>query len=95
MDLKEAQELVQEELDNAKDGYDPVNCQVLESETIIKDWGWVFFYQSKDFLKSGDFRDMLAGNAPIIVNRNTGALTHTGTAYDIEQYIKEYEASLV
>ncbi len=78
MDIKEAQRLVEEELNNRKDRYNSVDCEVLEGETIEKDLGWVFFYQSKDFLKSGDFRDMLAGNAPIIVNRNTDAITHTG-----------------
>jgi len=72
----------------------PYECVILEDETIAKEWGWVFFYQTKAFVESGDFRDMLGGNAPIIVNRVTGDVTITGTAHDIEYYINEYEQSL-
>ena len=64
---------------------------VLESETIEKPWGWVFFYQSKAHLDSGDCRDALGGNAPYIVNRQTGKMVCTGTAYPIEHYIHLYE----
>ena len=57
---------------------------VLDNQTIDKDWGWVFFYQSLEFIESGDFEDMHAGNAPYIVNRKTGELVVTGTALPIE-----------
>jgi len=92
MNRKDAQKLVEDEL--AKDQCNPIDCIVLEDETIEKEWGWVFFYQSKAYLESGDFRDMLGGNAPIMVNRTTGALTVTGTAFNIEHYINEYESTL-
>ena len=67
---------------------------VLDNQTIEKEWGWVFFYQSLEFIESGDFKDMLAGNAPYIVNRNTGEFVVTGTALPIEDYISKYEMSL-
>lgn len=92
MNRKEAQMLVEDELNNSNSEADSVECVVLGDETIEKEWGWVFFYQSKAFVESGDFRDMLGGNAPIIVDRNTGSLIYTGTSYDIEHYIKEYES---
>ena len=91
MNKQEAQSLVEIELENSKDKYNPIDCVVIETETIEKSWGWVFFYQSKEFIESKDVRDMLAGNAPIIVNRNTKELVYTGTTNDIEHYIKEYE----
>jgi hypothetical protein len=93
MNLAEAEKLVLSELikPSISDGID---CGILIGETIEKNWGWVFFYQSTAFIASGDFRDMLGGNAPIIVNKLTGKLVHTGTAYEIEHYIKEYEGSL-
>lgn len=94
MNRQEAQRLVEAELEKTNDKYDPIDYVVLSSETIEKPWGWVFFYQSKAYIESGDFRDSLCGNAPIIVNCNTGVLTYTGTANDIEHYIKEYEATL-
>jgi len=94
MNKLEAQSLVESELEKTKDQFDPIDCAVLEDKTIEKSWGWVFFYQSKSFIETGDFREMLGGNAPIIVNRDTSELTYTGTAQDVEFYIKEYENSL-
>ncbi|WP_020405488.1 YrhB domain-containing protein [Hahella ganghwensis] len=94
MNKQEAQSLVEAELERTKDKRNPVDCAVLPDETIERSWGWVFFYQSKAYIETGDFREMLGGNAPIIVNRDSGELIHTGTAYDIEHYIKEYEAAL-
>ena len=94
MKKHEAQSLVESELEKTKDNFDPIDCVILEDETIERTWGWMFFYQSKAYVETGDFREMLGGNAPIIVNRNTGKITHTGTDYEPEHYIKEYEASL-
>ena len=90
----DAQKLVENELAKSQDPYDPIDCVVLVSETIEKEWGWVFFYQSRKYIETGDFQYMLGGNAPYIVDRNTGELVVTGTAYPIEHYIKEYEQTL-
>ena len=65
---------------------------VLDDETLEYDWGWVFFYQSKKFIETGDFLDMVYGNAPYIVNRITGEIVVTGTAGPIENYIQDYES---
>lgn len=67
---------------------------VVESLTIDKPYGWVFFYQSRAFLESGDRMQMLLGNAPLIFDRINGEIRVTGTAYPIEHYIAEYEATL-
>jgi hypothetical protein len=67
---------------------------VLKEDTIEKDWGWVFFYESSAYLDTGDFSSKLAGNAPFIVNKDNGELRATGTAYEIEHYIDEYEKTL-
>lgn len=68
--------------------------EIVETETIERPFGWVFFYNSRKYLRTKNFSDMLAGNAPLIVNRETGDLHVTGTAHPIEHYIAEYEASL-
>ena len=94
MNKSEAIALVEAELENSKDKYNPIDCIILIDETIEKEWGWVFFYQSKDYVESKDFRDMLAGNAPIIVDKISGKLSYTGTAHEIEFYINEYEQSI-
>ena len=67
---------------------------ILDEHTIEKEWGWVFFYNTEQYAKSEDIIDTLVGNAPYIVNKNTGELVETGTAYPIEDYIEEYESKL-
>jgi len=67
---------------------------LVESQTLDRPYGWVFFYQSRAFLESGDMLDAFAGNAPIIFNRLSGEYRVTGTAYPLEQYLQEYEATL-
>lgn len=64
---------------------------ILHERTMEKPWGWVFFYTSKQFHETGDFRFALAGNAPYIVERETGRLIGTGTALPLDEYIANYE----
>ena len=75
-------------------GTETMKLVILDDLTIEKEWGWVFFYNSEEVARSGDTMDTLFGNAPYIVNRSTGELIETGTAYDIEDYIKDYESKL-
>jgi len=71
-----------------------MECLILDEHTIEREWGWVFFYQSREFVETGEARTMLSGNAPIIVCRHDGTLRHTGTALPVEKYIEEYEVEL-
>jgi hypothetical protein len=36
----------------------------------IVDEGWLFFYNSKDFIETGSFSSRLVGNGPIFVDRS-------------------------
>jgi hypothetical protein len=53
--------------------------------------GWFFCFQSREYLETGDFSAQLAGNAPFIVDRDTGEIHELGTAYPIEKYLQDYE----
>ncbi len=64
---------------------------ILDDETIEKDSYYVFFYINKRYLDTNNISDMIAGNAPVIVDKKTGLKHTTGTAFDIEYYIKKYE----
>lgn len=50
-----------------------------------------FFYQTTDYLTTGDTTQALAGNGPILVSKLTGAVEVAGTALPIEEYIREFE----
>lgn len=66
-------------------------CQIIEEATKEIDEGWIFFYQTKAYLETGDPIKAFAGNAPIIVNRSDGSIHITGTAYSLDKYIEEYK----
>jgi hypothetical protein len=58
--------------------------------TIERSFGWVFFYNSKRYIETGNVLDGLAGNAPIVVTRSDGRVHVTGTALPLEQYLEKF-----
>jgi hypothetical protein len=88
---EEAQRLVEAQLTSDASGED---LAIAESSTIERPFGWVFFYNTREFLQTGAVSSSLAGNAPYIVNRFTGTIVATGTAHPVEHYLSAYEVSL-
>lgn len=62
----------------------------MESETLPFKYGWVFFYQSEEFVKNCNEDALVGGNAPILVDKYKGTAYLTGTSKDISFYIEEY-----
>jgi hypothetical protein len=54
------------------------------------DVGFVYYYDSALYLESGNELDMLAGNAPILVDKDRGTLVPLGTARDVSYYLDAY-----
>jgi hypothetical protein len=52
------------------------------------------FYQSEEYIKTGSISSALAGNAPFIINKNSGELSKFGTAFDVDYYINQYDTAL-
>ena len=73
-----------------RSGYELV---MLEDMTMERSFGWVFFYQSRRYLQSGNFSDLLAGNAPIVVAKTDGRIHVTGTARPLEYYLAQLAAA--
>lgn len=67
-----------------------IKLAILDEETQEHEFGWVFFYNSVKFIESGDFRDALGGNAPLIIDKTSGKLIETGTAHETEYYVRNY-----
>ena len=59
---------------------------VLVGDPIEFDQGWVFSYDSRRYVESGDLSAALAGNAPIAVLRD-GDVRVLGTAFPLDHYI--------
>jgi hypothetical protein len=64
---------------------------ILDELTIERPYFWIFIYTSKLWYETGDNKYAIAGNAPIIVDKETGKHTSYSTAYNMEAIIKKYE----
>lgn len=75
---------------SALPGYkDPHHRLVIVKESDY-DFGWIFCYNTEQYVATGETSYALAGNAPIIVDRADGQLYVTGTAYPLDHFIAEY-----
>ena len=84
---KEAEVIAHQYLiDLQKEIGDPLQLTEVREESF----GWVYFYQAKEFLETGALSSMLAGNAPFVVNRSKGTVQVLGTAHPVDVYLKEY-----
>lgn len=90
MDRSEAAHKVLVSL-NASYGDPEDSLVLLHDETIEKSWGWVFFYQSKRYVDTGNPSAILAGNGPVVILRESGSIHHLGTAFSPEDEIAEFE----
>jgi hypothetical protein len=88
---EEARQLAQERIASWNHAPTRDSLIILDCETIEKDWGWVFFYTSRLWHETKDFRHALAGNAPFIVERDSGCVLDLGTAFNLEHYLDRYE----
>jgi hypothetical protein len=89
---KEALELVSKKLRTMSPPDDTFVCR--DAGTIEKSFSWVFFYNSKTYLETGEIRYALAGNGPVIVNKHDGTIEFCGMSKSVESSIEEYERKL-
>ena len=68
---------------------------ILDDDTLERDWGWVFFYDSRRWRESRDKRYALRGNGPLIVNKLDGTVHLYGTGQPSEYYIHAYETEFL
>ena len=63
---------------------------LMDGNTMERDYGWIFFYDSKDHIEKGGISHALAGNAPFVVTRTDGLVHETGTALPLERYLEKF-----
>lgn len=52
--------------------------------------GWIFFYNTTDYLRDGDILAALAGNGPLHVS-NDGKLTHIPSSISWEEWVRSFD----
>jgi hypothetical protein len=68
----------------------PEKFAIFEDSVLVKEYGWVIFYQSRRYMESRNKRDRVAGNAPILVLRD-GTVRELATAFPLDWQLDEYE----
>ena len=80
---KEAIKKVRSSLDEDMD--------VIVDNIIEREYGWVLFPQSKEYIQSGDPMSAFIGSGGVLVEKTTGKTYEFGSAYSIEENLKIYE----
>lgn len=62
-----------------------------EEKTQAREFGWVFFYTPRAYLKSRDPGDLVPGNGPLAVERAGGAATFLSAGVPPEVAIEQFE----
>jgi immunity protein 35 of polymorphic toxin system len=60
---------------------------IFDEHTVESDEWWVFVYNTRAYLQSGDFRRSLVGNPPIMVNKATGEAKFGRTDISIDEQL--------
>ena len=92
MNIEDALEMAKariNQLRGLKEGDD--DTVFFDERTIVKEYGWIFFYNSRRFLASGSIFDMIIGSGPVLVNKLNGDVFVMGSAYNVAHYISQYE----
>ncbi len=65
------------------------------AEEATEDFGDIFavYILNKKYLESGDVNDMEVGSGPTLVEKATGKVHHTGSAYDTDYYVEALRAT--
>ena len=43
---------------------------IQDEQTIVKPYGWILFYCTRQYAETGDFLHMLGGGGPLVVRHN-------------------------
>jgi Immunity protein 35 len=87
----EEHEIASYDFGSALPGHDDRHDQKLVIVRVDEhEFGWLYFYDSSKHVETGDVSYALAGNAPLIVDKNDGKLYVTGTAQPIKHYLELY-----
>jgi hypothetical protein len=64
---------------------------VMLDDIIEKEYGWVIFSQSKEYIKTKDPMFMAIGSGGILVEKTTGNTYEFGSAYSTDENLRIYE----
>jgi len=90
IDFKEATKLANNKLAEIE-GNSRIKLALLMDEVVEFEFGWMYFYQSYDYVMYGNEDFLIGGNSPIIVDKYFSKAIITGSRYDYQYYIDAYK----
>lgn len=64
---------------------------LMDDQTVERPFGWVFFYTTREYLKTRDPQHLVPGTAPFVVHRRDGSIEHLATSLPPKRAIDLYE----
>jgi hypothetical protein len=64
---------------------------VADAATAEKHYGWIFMYNTIEYLETEDWRYDLVGNGPILVRREDGAVIEFSSSHTRDSALEAYE----
>jgi hypothetical protein len=64
---------------------------LLHERTVETEWGWVFYFNTRQFAESRDPLTLLPGCGPLVIEREDGAYTFLSTSMAPDQALAMYE----
>ncbi|MCL2779532.1 MAG: YrhB family protein [Polyangiaceae bacterium] len=74
-----------------EEGFKDDEVAILDSETIEKPYGWIFFFNSRRYVETGNMMHSFFGYGPVVVIAKTGEIIMLTSRAPTEGYIKELE----
>lgn len=68
------------------------NFLVIVDDITERSYGWVFYYQPKKFIETGEIQYSILGNSPILILKEDGSMYDLGTHRSIESALQDYES---
>jgi hypothetical protein len=69
-----------------------IELTIAKECSIQKEYGTIFYFNSKKFVEDKNERTKLIGCSPFLVENKTGKIIVFGTNRSVDYYIEEYEA---
>lgn len=92
--LDGARQIASDFLRNLRSNVDSTNFVISDASTREEPFGWVFFWNDRRFIETGDDLYALCGNLPVVVLRQTGQVMYLPWKKDRNSSIADFAASL-
>ena len=69
----------------------PLEPAIFDERTVELPWGWVFYWNTRLYLETGDFEHAVFGNPPLVVNRRDGSVTTICAEESLKRELRRYE----